>query len=594
MSEGVLTTSLMQLLYQLWGHISSRRRSQLILLLVLMLLVSMLEVFSIGAVLPFLGVLTAPAYVFEHPAAQGFITLFGIQNPMELLLPITVIFAVAALLAGGSRLLLLWATMRLSYAIGIDLGFSIYQKTLYQPYMVHMARNSSEVIHGISVKAPSVTSEVIQPALIIISSAFMLSVILMGLFYLNPTVAFVTLLGFCSIYGLVISVTRMRLLRDSQVIATEGKQLIRLLQEGLGAIRDILIDGSQDTYCYLYQDANHKLCNAQARLRFFGQSPRFVLEALGMLLIALLAYNLAVQKDGLATALPILGVLAMSAQRLMPVVQQAYGAWTSIQGSKASLEETLGFLDQPMPPDTVKSVSPLPFECSIVLRDLSFRYPTATKLALNHVNLTIQKGQRVGFIGTTGSGKSTLLDIVMGLLEPTEGFMLVDDVPVTAVNQRAWQMHLAQVPQSIFLSDGTVESNIALGVPQSNIDPVAVRDAARKAQLVEVIDSLPMKYQTCVGERGIRLSGGQRQRIGIARALYKKADVIVLDEATSALDSETEASVMTEIEKLDTQLTVFIIAHRLTTLKSCSLIVRLNNGRIEKIGTYEEMVPARL
>ena len=590
MSNHEVTASLQQLLSRLWVHISPRRRSQLTWLLALMLIVSILEVFSIGAVLPFLGVLTSPDYVYAHPMAQGFVAMLEIREAKDLLLPMTVLFIVAALAAGASRLLLLWVTMRLSYSVGIDLGFGIYQKTLYQPYCIHVARNSSEVIHSISVKAPSVTSEVIQPVLIILSSTFMLIIIVASLFYFDTVLALVTIAGFGLIYALVVRVARRRLWRDSQVIATEGTKLIRVLQEGLGAIRDILIDGSQDSYCREYQDANRALCNAQARLRFFGQSPRFVLEALGMLLIAVLAYSLAIQENGLATALPILGVLAMSAQRLMPVLQHAYGAWASIQGSKASLLEALVFLEQPMPDNAESSVSPLPFEKSIVLRDICFRYDTSAKWILNGVNLTIQKGQRVGFIGTTGSGKSTLLDIVMALLEPTSGVLEVDGRAVKAANHRAWQVHLAHVPQSIFLSDGTVESNIALGVPSDDIDELAVRDAARRACMSEVIESMPMQYQTTVGERGVRLSGGQRQRIGIARALYKKADVIVLDEATSALDNQTEAAVMEEIEGLDKHLTVFIIAHRLTTLKNCSLIVRLSDGRIEQTGTYEEIV----
>ncbi|WP_215355733.1 ABC transporter ATP-binding protein [Polynucleobacter sp. MG-Unter2-18] len=590
MSKSELSLPLMQLLSQLWVHISLRRRTQLLLLLLLMLIVSILEVFSIGTVLPFLGVLTSPDYIYDHPLAQGFITMLGIREATDLLLPMAAVFIIAAVAAGASRLFLLWATMRLSYAIGIDLGISIYRKTLYQSYSTHVARNSSVVIHGISVKAPSVTSEVIQPVLIILSSTFMLSVIMSGLFYFDPAVALFALTGFGCIYALVIRVTRRRLLRDSQVIASEGTKVIRVLQEGMGAIRDILIDGSQDAYCRAYQEANRALCHAQARLRFFGQSPRFVLEALGMVLMAVLAYNLAVQENGLITALPILGVLAMSAQRLMPVVQQAYGAWASIQGSKASLEDTLALLNQRMPDNADKPASPLPFEHSIVLRDVCFRYDTSANWVLNGINLTIQKGQRVGFIGTTGSGKSTLLDIVMALLEPNSGTLEVDGIPVTAANQRAWQVHLAHVPQSIFLSDGTVESNIALGVPLSDIDALTVRHAAKQARMAEVIESMPMQYQTAVGERGVRLSGGQRQRIGIARALYKKADVIVLDEATSALDNETEAAVMEEIEGLDKHLTVFIIAHRLTTLKNCSLIVCLIDGRIEKTGTYEDLV----
>jgi len=585
-----ISTSLPELLRQLWVFISPRRRSQLSLLLVLMLIVSILEVFSIGAVLPFLGVLTSPNYVYTHPWTQDFIAFLGIRDATGLLLPMTVIFVIASLAAGASRLLLLWATMRLSYAIGIDLGYSIYRKTLYQPYSTHVARNSSEVIHGISVKAPNITSEVIQPVLIILSAIFILSVVIPSLFYFDPAVALGALTGFGCIYMLVVKITRKRLLHDSQVIASEGTKVIRVLQEGLGAIRDILIDGTQDTYCRSYQDANHKLCNAQARLRFFGQSPRFVLEALGMLLMAVLAYNLAVQENGLTTALPILGVLAMSAQRLMPVVQQAYGAWASIQGSKASLQETLALLNQAIPENANIQISKLPFEHSIILRDVYFRYNEGVSSVLNAVNLTIHKGQRVGFIGTTGSGKSTLLDIIMGLLEPSSGSIEVDGVPVTAKNQRAWQANLAHVPQSIFLSDETIESNIALGVLPGDIDNLDIRNAARQAHIASVIESMPMLYKTTVGERGVRLSGGQRQRIGIARALYKKANVIVLDEATSALDNETESAVMEEIEGFDKRITVLIIAHRLTTLKNCSLIVRLINGRIEKTGTYDELV----
>ena len=590
MNKHKLATHLLVLLRRIWGHLSTRRRSQLLLLLALMVMVSVLEVFSIGSVVPFLGALTSPEYVYAHPAAQDFISIFSIQSPSHLLLPLTAMFMVAAIAAGVSRLLLLWATLRISYAIGGDIGFSILKNTLHQPYGIHIARNSSEVIHVIAVKAPSVVSEVIQPMLIILSSAFMLSLVAAGLLYFEPAVAISAIATFVIIYGLIMWVTRWRLMRDSLVIAQEGAKVIRFLQEGLGAIRDILIDGSQHVYCSMYQDSNRRLFLAQGRLRFFGQSPRFVIEALGMVLIALLAYNLSAQENGIAVTLPILGALAISAQRLMPVLQQAYAAWVAIQGSRESLQDVLTFLDQPMLSEAETQVPPLPFNHSIVLRDVRFRYDAGNKWVLNGINLQILKGQRVGFIGVTGSGKSTLLDIVMALLSPTEGAIEVDGILVTDLNRRAWQRHLAHVPQSIYLSDGAVDSNIALGVSLNAIDDIAVRDAAKRARISELIESLPKKYKTAVGERGVRLSGGQRQRIGIARALYKKADVIVFDEATSALDSETEAEVLKEIEGLDKDLTVFIIAHRLSTLKNCSLIVQLDDGHIGKTGTYEEVV----
>jgi ATP-binding cassette subfamily B protein len=315
------------------------------------------------------------------------------------------------------------------------------------------------------------------------------------------------------------------------------------------------------------------------------------MEALGMLLIAALAYALAQGADGISKAIPILGALALGAQRLLPVLQQAYGAWTSIQGSHASLQDTLELLDQPLPHYADQpEVLAMPFQRSIALNLLSFRYSSETPLVLNKININIAKGSRVGFVGTTGSGKSTLLDIVMGLLTPCEGVLEIDGQAVTIGNQRAWQAHIAHVPQAIFLADSTIEENIAFGVPKIEINHERVIQAARQAQIAEIVESWPKKYQTFVGERGIRLSGGQRQRIGIARALYKQADVIIFDEATSALDNETEQAVMQAIEGLSEYLTILIIAHRVTTLKNCTQIIELAKGGIARTGTYQDIV----
>jgi ATP-binding cassette subfamily B protein len=209
---------------------------------------------------------------------------------------------------------------------------------------------------------------------------------------------------------------------------------------------------------------------------------------------------------------------------------------------------------------------------------------------LNNFDLVIAKGSRIGFIGTTGSGKSTLIDIVMGLLQPTQGALEIDGHPITTANHRAWQAHIAHVPQAIFLADSSIEENIAFGVPKEHIDPQRVRQAARQAQIADIIESWPEQFQTFVGERGIRLSGGQRQRIGIARALYKRADVIIFDEATSALDNDTEQAVMDAIEGLSEGLTILIIAHRLSTLRNCTQIVELGDCGLKKIGTYQEVI----
>ena len=583
--------SITTLLKRLWHHISPRRRGQFGLLLVLMLLASFAEILSIGAVLPFLGVLTVPERVFEHAAAQPIIHVLGLTMPAQLLLPLTIAFAVAALIAGAMRLLLLWASTRLSFSTGADLSISIYRRTLYQPYAVHCARNSSEVINGISGKASGVIYSIIVPALTLISSSVMLIAILIALLTVEPVIALAAFGGFGLIYAFIIRLTRKQLLADSQRIARESSHVIKSLQEGLGGIRDVLIDGSQATYCHIYRNADLPLRRAQGNNLFISSSPRYGMEALGMMLIAALAYSLAQQADGIAKAIPILGALALGAQRLLPVLQQAYGSWTQINGGQASLQDALELLDQPLPDYADQpAAQPLPFKHNISLKQLAFRYSPQAPYVLKPLNLSIAKGSRVGFIGTTGSGKSTLLDIVMGLLQPTDGSLEIDGQPVTPINNRAWQTHIAHVPQAIFLADSSIEENIAFGVPIDQIDPQRVRQAAQQAQIADSIESWPKQYQTFVGERGIRLSGGQRQRIGIARALYKQADVIIFDEATSALDNETEQAVMQAIEGLSKDLTLLIIAHRLTTLKNCTQIVELGAGGIRRTGSHQDIV----
>ncbi|OIQ97551.1 heterocyst differentiation ATP-binding protein HepA [mine drainage metagenome] len=579
-----------QLLKRLWRHISPRRRGQFGLLLVLILLASFAEILTIGAVLPFLGVLTAPERIFSHPLARPIIHALGLTEPSQLLLPLTIIFVMAAIIAGAMRLLLLWSSTRLTFAAGADLSISIYRRTLYQPYSVHCIRNSSVVIDGISSKASNAIGA-INNTLTIISSAVMMTAVLIVLLSVNPAIALSTFGGFGLIYALIIKFNFKRVLADSKQIASESTHVIKVLQEGLGGIRDVLVDGSQEVYCQIYHKANLRLRYAQGRNVFISASPRYVMEALGIVLIAMLAYLLGQQTDGIIKAIPSLGALVLGSQRLLPVLQQAYGAWTNIKGYQVSLQDILELLDQPLPEFANQSViQQLSFKYNISFRQLDFRYSSQTPYVLKHINLTIDKGSRVGFIGTTGSGKSTLIDVVMGLLPPTDGVLEVDGQSISPSNSRAWQTHIAHVPQAIFLADSSIEENIAFGVPKDQIDLQRVRQAAQQAQIADSIESWPMQYQTFVGERGIRLSGGQRQRIGIARALYKQADVIIFDEATSALDSETEQAIMHAIEGLGDSLTILIIAHRLSTLSNCSKIVELRNGGINRIGTYQEIV----
>jgi ATP-binding cassette subfamily B protein len=299
------------------------------------------------------------------------------------------------------------------------------------------------------------------------------------------------------------------------------------------------------------------------------------MESAGMVLIALLALMFSGGASGVSSAIPMLAALALGLQRLLPSLQQAYQSWSTINGAEASLRDTLKLLEQDMPTAPGRLPEPLAFNDEIRARKLRFRYGKGTPWILQGVDVVIRKGSRVGFVGATGSGKSTLLDIVMGLLHPDEGELLVDGVPITSGNVASWRTHIAHVPQDIFLTDGSVRENIAFGVPLDQIDEEAMRRAAHLAHVGTTIENWAKGYDTVVGERGVQLSGGQRQRIGIARALYKNADVFIFDEATSALDIDTEEAVMQSIELLPRRITVLIIAHRLSTLKNCDYLVEL-------------------
>lgn len=582
--------SLNILLKRLWGHINSRRRLQFFVLLFLMVLTSFAEVFSLGAVIPFLGVLTSPDTVYANEFLRSLIEKIGINSHKQLVLWVTVLFGFAALLSGAMRLIQLKANTRLSFAAGADLSIDLYRKTLYQPYTVHVSRNSSQIIDAVTSKVNAVIFQVIVPFLTLISSSIIMIAILGALIVVNPVVAMLSFSGFGLTYFIIIKMTREKLKSNSIKIAQESKQVIKTLQEGLGGIRDVLIDGCQPVYCNIYKNAIIPLRRAQGDNQYMNQSPRYVIESMGMVLIASLAFWISSKSGGISREIPVLGALALGAQRLLPVLQQVYSSWSSIQGSSASLKEVLYLLDQPVQDMSRKSNMPIVFEEYIEFNNICYRYNLNDKYVLRDINIRIKKGDRVGIIGATGSGKSTLLDLLMLLLMPSDGIISVDGVKLTKINKQAWQSHLAHVPQTIFLADATIEENIAFGIKKEKIDSKKVLDSTRKAHIKELIESWPNQYKTIVGERGVRLSGGQRQRLGIARALYKNADVLIFDEATSALDNETEEAVMRSIKDLDKNLTIFIIAHRVSTLKDCDYVIDLEGGRVKRIVAYDCIV----
>lgn len=550
------------------------------------------ELVSLGSVLPFLGVLSDPNSLWQQPQVNMLAAWLGVTEANQLLIPATVFFVVAAVLAALIRLSNLWLNGRLAAAVGSDLSINAYRRTLYQPYEVHIQSNSSDLITGIA-KHINLTVVALNNFLQLITSSIVVAGLMIGLLWIDAPVAGFATIVFGSAYGGFAMTARRELRSNSHKIAAASTLQIKALQEGLGAIRDVLLDGSQSTYLDVYRVADIPQRRLQVKNIFLGALPRYSLEALAMVSVALFGGVLMYQRGSGAAAIPLLGALALGAQRLLPAMQQVYKGWASLKGQNAAIYAVLNMLDQPLPP-IVSRRQPLNLVKQIRFEKVAFRYSCDHPEVLCDFSLDVRFGERIGLIGTSGSGKSTILDLLMGLLKPNRGYVLVDGEnlhdPKNPERLAAWQMAIAHVPQTVFLTDSTIAENIAFGLPRDKIDLERVKEAAEQAQIADFIECSLDGYDSFVGERGVRLSGGQRQRIGIARALYKRASVIILDEATSALDISTEEAVMESVEGLSRNLTLVMIAHRLSTVQRCDRIVQIAQGNVLADGPPNKML----
>ncbi|MDP9412573.1 MAG: ABC transporter ATP-binding protein/permease [Pseudomonadota bacterium] len=577
-------------LRELFRALSRRRKKQLAALFVMMLIGAVGELMTIGAVLPFLQLIVAPEAVTSLPLVQRVLDVFGWDRSQSLIVPAAFLLIFTAIVSAAARLLLTWASQKFVYGVGYDLDVQIFSRTIRQPYGFYIRRNSSEVLSGLE-KVNLVLNGVLVGLMQGVTSAVIATFIMALLFAIDPFTAMVAAASMGLLY-VAISLSTGRALRwIAQRSALFITARVKTVQESLGGIRDIILDQSHHVFERKFQQVDREFRGLSSQFNFISTAPRFLVEGAGIVLIALLSLYYSRQPGGMVAAIPVLGALAVGAQRLLPLIQNMYVGWTYYSGNRHAMGDVIRLMKGPVLTSVPrrKDIPPDPFGDRIELRTLSFRYgPDAP--ALDNINLTIRKGERVGFIGTTGSGKSTLVDVMMGLLQPSSGEILVGSEPLSDRNLENWQAQIAHVPQAIFLLDDTIASNIAFGTPEADIDMDRVHDAARRAGIHAFVEGLPDGYGTTIGERGIRLSGGQRQRIGIARALYKEATVLILDEATSALDSATEKAVMGSINSLDRDLTVLLIAHRLSTLAICDTIYRLEGGRVVEQGSYEEMV----
>ncbi|MDC3106056.1 ABC transporter ATP-binding protein/permease [Gammaproteobacteria bacterium] len=547
---------------------------------------SFAEILSLGAVIPFITVLQDPdqARLFVDVNIPS---LKALSDQYDISWFITVGFCALVFLGMSIRLFLVFFSARFTFGLGSDLSCKMMSLNLSQSYQVHLNRNSSEVIAAMTTKTNSVIYSAIVPSLLMLNSSMTVVFLTSALIFLDPLVAIVGLSFLGGLYLLISFVAGKKLSRQSRVIANYQNNQIRYIQEGIGAIRDVILSDLKPNILRKYSNIDRKLRRAHGNNQIIGLSPRFLLEGIGIISIAIIALILTSQMsnsmggNGEVNIIALLGAYALGAQRILPALQNMYVAWANTSGDMDAVYDALGYLEQPEHLVASNGMNRVRFDNCITFKNINFSYFGSADLALKQVSVVINKGDRVGIFGTTGSGKSTFCDLLMGLHQPKDGKILVDGVNIDPSNIRGWQNNISHVPQKIFLVDGTIAENVALGIEPTDIDIHKVNGCLRRAQLSELVAS-DLEEFVRVGEDGSRLSGGQVQRIGIARALYLDKKVIVFDEATSALDSETEASIMDTIYNLGSDLTLVMIAHRTSTLDLCNRKFKFLSGSLSE------------
>jgi len=579
---------MLRLIGRLFKVIKTEKKLKLFFLFLLTLISSIAEVVSLGSLLPFIGFVSNPDSVKDIEILNFILSYFKIDGYLETVRFLAYTFILAAITAGLTRLLLLRSTIQLSRQISADLNIEIYKKVLTQNYLKQISMNSGELISSLTQKVGQATSVLISVITVGTSSILFFS-ILGTLILINPKISLAAGLIFGIIYFFIVLLNKKKLIKNSELISTEHDNEVKILQESLGSIRDIIISNTYKIFFHIYNKTIVNLNRASAQNAYISQSPRFFMETIGMVLIASIIIFYSKEDFDLSSIIPLLAVLALGAQRLLPLMQIIYGNLTVIMGSNASLEDVLKLLNKKEKKHTIKNSKYFKFKKNIVLKNISFKYLNKSKYVLKNINLEIKPGERVGVIGETGSGKSTLIDIFAGLIKPTKGNIYIDGELLSSENTDHWYSKISYVPQNIFLLNSTLKENIAFGVPKRDINIKKIKLVSKIAKLNNFILKNKDKYNQVIGEKGIKLSGGQRQRVGIARSLYRGSNVILFDEATAALDIETEKKVIDAINNISRNVTIVMIAHRISTLKYCDKIVKLKDGSIEGIFNYNEI-----
>lgn len=560
--------------------------------IIVSLISAIFETASVASILPFMAVVMDPGVLFKYPWLEKSLAIFNIQTQQGAVIGAGVL--TVAVLAVGNVVTAanLWIQTHYIALARRELSSELFTGYLYLPYSFHVQRDTPSLGRVIGGDVESALGGFLASLIGVVAKGLSGLVLIGLIIVVDPTVALGTVLVLGCGYMFVYRLIRARQVRLGAKMVEASLAVGRISLEGLSGVKELRVLGRESSSTVEYKKSFTELTDTQASNLLASALPRYVIEVFAYAGIVAVTLAFVIKGEGTG-AIPSLALYALAGNRLVPIFQQFFAAAITIKyhtRAVESLEADLAIVRQNEVPSLSKDDSPLTFKNEINLSHLTFSYPSANRPALNDVSLRIPQNQSIGFVGRTGSGKTTLADMILGLYTPQSGSISVDGQILTEDNARSWRRRVGYVPQTVFLTNASVARNIALGIPEDQIDHEAVLRAAHMAQADEFISQMPDGYDTIVGERGVKLSGGQRQRLGIARALYHNPDVLVFDEATSALDGMTEDAVMQAVQTLSVERTMILIAHRLRTVQACDRIVMLEAGRIVADGSYTDLV----
>ena len=584
----------MEKIKKIWTLLTIGENKGLYGLIVMIVLMSLLDIVGIASIFPFLSVISNPEVIQTNTKLKWIYDSMGFTDDSHFFMALGAASFVILLVGNGFRAMTMMMLLQFTWAKHHIISTRLLSQYLYEPYVFFLNRNSSELTAYLISEVARVVSSTLIPFMQLMARTLLTLLTLGLLLVMDPIVATLVLLVIGGGYAIIYVFSRKRLSRTGEELLKHSKKMYKSLNEAFGGIKDIKILRAEEKFIEDYSVPTKEIIKCYSSQFLIAQFPRYAFEVLGFGGILLITICLIRVKNDYQQIIPLIGVYAFAAYRLLPALHQIFSDITSIRFGRATLDNIYnnyfncshGGRERQSEPDQA-----LPFSSKIEFQNITFQYPNVQKPVLENLGLIIKANTTVGFVGDTGAGKTTAIDVLLGLLWPQQGTIVVDDTVLAAENLRSWQANIGYVPQHIYLCDDTVARNIAFGIPDDEIDHQAIERAARLANIHDfVTKELPNEYATEVGERGIRLSGGQRQRIGIARALYHDPLLLVFDEATSALDGITEDTILDSVHNLAHKKTIVIIAHRLSTVKECDVIYMLERGRIVDQGTYEELL----